>query len=191
MSNIYSLYSKKVKENREEAFISELRKRRFNICDCNGCHSAQKDIVSLSYKIADQLDRPEELTDSEHVEAIDNFAINLGCCILRPSYLVNFGRWKKYNLVECDESKYMLFLTELICDCNHLMNDSERIHFSERIESIRRLYLLEDWHNYAGDGKGSIGARLRIHDEKTNSCQSNDLMRSTDHRRKINLTKGE
>lgn len=149
MSNIYTLYSKEIKENKVKAFISELRRRKFNICDCNGCHSAQKNIVSLSYKIADQLDRPEELTDSEHVEAIDNFAINLGSCILRPSYLANFGRWKGDNLVDCAESKYMLFIANLICDYDHLMNDNERIHFGEGIESIRRLFLCEECHNNA------------------------------------------
>jgi hypothetical protein len=95
------------------------------------------------------------------------------------------------------ENRVKAFISELrkrkfyICDCDHLMSYDERIQFGERIESIRRLYLLEDWHNYAGDRKGSIGDRLRIHDEATNFCQSNDLMRSTDHRRKINLTKGE
>lgn len=191
MSNINMLYSKEIKENKVKAFISELRRRKFHICDCNGCRSVQENIVSLSYKIANQIDRPEELTDSEHVQAIDNFAINLGSCILRPSYLLNYGRWKKDNLVNCDESNYMLFLAELICGCNDLMNDNERIHFEERIWSIRRLFLYENLYHYADDCKGSIDTLLRFHDEKTKSCQNNDLMRSTGNRRKINLTKGE
>ena len=149
MSNMYELYSKKIKENRVKAFIDELRKRKFTTCDFNECHSAQKDIVNLSYKIANQLEQPDALTDSEHIEAIDNFAINLGCCILRPSYLVNFGRWKGDNLVECDESNYMLFLVELICDSNHLIDDNERIYYGEKIESIRRWFSCEDSYNSA------------------------------------------
>jgi hypothetical protein len=152
MSNMYELYSKKIKENRVKAFIAELRKRKFNTCDFNECHSAQKDIVNLSYKIANQLDTPDELTESENIQAIDNFAINLGSCILRPSYLANFGRWKRDNLVECYRSNYMLFLFDLICDCNHLMNDNEWIHFGKRIESIRRVISCENRYGYAFDG---------------------------------------
>jgi len=149
MSNIYSLYSKKIKENKVKAFISELRRRKINICNCNECQSAQKDIVNLSYKIANQLDQPEELTDSEHVEAIDNFAINLGSCILRPSYLLNFGRWEGDKLIECEESNYMLFIANLICDCDHLMSYDERIQFGERIESIKKIFPPKDSYNNA------------------------------------------
>ena len=149
MSNMYEIYSKKIKENRVKAFISELRKRKFNICNYNECQSAQKDIVNLSYKIANQLDRPEELTDSEHVEAIDNFAINLGSCILRPSYLLNFGRWKGDKLIECDESNYMLFIVNLICDCDHLLDNDERIHYGEKIETIKKIFPPKDSYNNA------------------------------------------
>ena len=144
MSNVHELYSKKIKENRVKAFIAELNDRGINICDCNECRSSQKNIVNLSYKIANQLDQKDELTESEHIEAIDNFAINLGCCILRPSYLVNFGRWEGDNLVDCNESNYMIFLCDLIGNYSHLMNENERTHFGKNVESIRSLFLCED-----------------------------------------------
>ncbi len=149
MCNVYVLYSKKIKENRVKAFITELKDRGINICDCNECRSSQKNIVNLSYKIANQLDQKDELTESEHIEVIDNFAINLGCCILRPSYLVNFGRWEGDNLVDCNESNYMIFLCDLISDYSHLMNENERTLFGKKVEFISKLFICDDCYNNA------------------------------------------
>ena len=152
MSNVFELYTKRIKENKVKAFIAELKDRGFNICDCRECLSSQKDIVNLSYKIADHIDRPNELNEADHQAVIDNFALNIGSCILRPAFLIGLGKWESdesANLVNCDATNYMIFLYDLICDYSHLMNESERKKFSKNIELIRPLFPGEDCYNNA------------------------------------------
>lgn len=103
--------------------------------------------MRISYKIANQLKKHEGRIKTKLREFVRDVAVDIGCSILNPEYLIEIGRWednREGKLVACDDSVYMMKIQNLISNSNNLMNNREKSTFGEKIALIEKLFLCDD-----------------------------------------------